>query len=437
MSGGTWTTQNKVRPGAYINFESIPQASGALGDRGVMTMALSLSWGESKAVTVVQAGEDTGKLLGYDITAPQLLLVREALKRAKTVLLYRLNTGTKAAATLGTLTVTAKHGGVRGDDIALVIEQDIDTGSYTVKTLLDGAEKDEQSVAIIEDLQDNEWVAFSGSGALTATASLPLTGGDDGTVINQDHSDYLSAIEVNDFNTMALVSTDNTLKSMYVAFVKRLRDTEGMKVQLVAENYAEADYEGVISVKNGVVLSDGTTLTAAQATAWMAGATAGAAINQSLTYTAYDGAVDVSPRYTNTQIEQALLAGEIVFTRNNGRIVVEQDINTLTTYTETKGRPFAKNRVLRVLDGINNDFKKIFDESFIGKVSNNADGRNLLRNQYNKRLETMQNLNAIQNFDAQTDVLVQAGDDADSVVVEVTAQPVDATEKLYMKVQVR
>ncbi|ASS76817.1 phage tail sheath protein [Tumebacillus algifaecis] len=438
MAGGTFTTQDKTRPGVYINFESVPKASGTLGDRGVVTMALPLSWGADHAVIAVNAGDDTSKLLGYDIATPQLLLVREALKRAKTILLYRLNAGTKAKVTVGGLTATAKYGGVRGNDLTVTIQQDIDDELvYIVRTMLQGVVLDEQTAAAIDGLQANDWLTFSGTGALTATASAPLTGGADGTATNQDHSDYLEAIELTDFQTIALVSTDNTLKTLYTAFVKRLRDSEGVKVQAVLENYATADYEGVISVKNGVVLSDGTSLTAAQATAWMAAATAGAAVNQSLTYSPYEDAVDANPRYTNSQIEAALRAGEIVFTRNNGRIVVEQDINTLSSYTPTKQRHFSKNRVLRVLDGINNDMKRTFESTFVGKVANTDDGRNLIRNEYNKYFDLLQNLSAIQNFDAQTDVLVKVGDDSESVYAEVNVQPVDAVEKIYMKVQVR
>lgn len=438
MAGGTWTTQNKVRPGVYVNFESIPKSMGGLGDRGVVTMALPLSWGESHAVIAINAGDDTSKLLGYDITAPQMLLVREALKRAKTALIYRLNTGAKATATLSGLTVTAIHGGVRGNDLSVVIQKDIDDESlFVVRTLISGAVVDAQSVATIGELQQNDWVKFSGTGALEATAALPLTGGTDGTVTNQDHVDYLTALEVVDYQTIALVSTDATLKGLYAAYVRRMREMEGKKVQVIMENYPTADYEGVISVKNGVVLVDGTTISAVQATAWVAGATAGANVDESLTYQPYDGAVDASPRYTNTQIEEALRNGEFIFTRNIGRIVVEQDINTLTTYTPTKGREFAKNRVLRVLDGINNDLKRIFETTFIGKVNNNNDGRNLLRNEGSKYMELLQSLNAIQNFDSQKDFVVLAGNESDSVYVEVSIQPVDAIEKIYMKVQVR
>ena len=430
--------QNKVRPGVYINFKSEAQALGTLGERGIVSLPLTLPWGPAKQVIAVEAGADTFDTLGYPITAPQLLLVREALKRARTLLLYRLNTGTQASATIGGLTVTAKHGGVRGNDISIIVEQNIDDpAKFDIKTLVDGREVDSQTVSAIEELQPNAWVEFSGTGAPTATVGTPLTGGADGEVTAQDYLDYLEAIEAHDFNTIGLTATDTTTKGVFVSFAKRLREDEGKKIQVVVENYPTADYEGVISVKNGVVLADGTTLTAAQAVAWVAGATAGSAANQSLTYDAYDGAVDVAPKYTNSQIVTALQNGEFVFTVMDGRAIVEQDINTLHTFTPEKGKAFRKNRVLRVLDGLANDYMRTFSQSYIGKVANNDDGRNLFKSEIINITNQYQNIGAVQNFDPQTDLEVLPGADTDAVVVNQWVWPVDSIEKIYMTVTVR
>ncbi len=437
MAAGTFTTQNKVRPGVYINFKSEPQAIGTLGERGIVSIPLAMSWGEPNTILSIEAGEDVFTKLGYSITNSKLLLINEALKRAKSLLLYRLNVGTKAAVTVGNLTATAKWGGVRGNDISVVIQENIDDEEkFDVSTLVDGVEMDKQTVVAITELAANDWVVFSGTGALTETAGAPLVSGADGTVTNQAYIDYLAAVEIFDFNTIALPSADDTLKATFTAFAKRLRDDEGKKVQVVVENYPVADYEGVISVKNGVVLSDGTTLTAAQATAWVAGATAGAQVNESLTYQAYDGAVDAAPRYTNAQIIAALQAGEFLFTANDNRALVEQDINTLTSFTVDKGKQFAKNRVIRVLDGINNDFVRIFSEFYIGKVSNNPDGRNLLKSECINYMNTLQEIDAVQNFDSQSDIVVQAGNEVDAVYIEANIQPVDSVEKLYIMIKV-
>lgn len=438
MAGGTWTLQNKVRPGVYINVESSGGTLGAAGSRGVTAIALSLPWGAAKVITPVVAGEDTLTRLGYDLSAPELLLVREALKRARTVLLYKLNEGTKAAVTSGALTITAKHGGLRGNALKVIIQTNIDdSAKFDVKTLLDGAVVDSQVVANIAGLVANDWIVWSGSGALTASAGAPLVGGANGTVTNADHTAFLAALELYDFQTVALPATDNALKAVYAAFIRRLRENEGKKVQAVLENYPTADSEGVISVRNGVVLSDGTVLTAVQATAWVAGATAGAEMNESLTYAAYDDAVDVAPRYTNSQIEAALSAGEFIFTPSGNRAVVEQDINTFLSYSPSKNKSFHKNRVIRVLDGIANDLKRIFEASYIGKVSNNTDGRALFRKEIVVYLTALQEIDAIQNFDSQKDILVSPGNDSDAIYVETAVQPVDSIEKVYMKVQVK
>jgi hypothetical protein len=430
---------NKVRPGVYVNFVSEGSALGTLGARGVATMALSLGWGDPKKIITLSAGEDTTAKLGYAITASQMLLIREVLKRAKTLLLYRLNTGTKATVTTGNLTATAKYGGLRGNDITIVIQTNVDdTDLFDVITKLSGTQVDLQTVADISGLEANDWVVFSGAGALANTAGAPLISGADGSITNQDHSDYLAAVELYDFNTATYTGTDSTLKGVYTAFAKRLREDEGKKIQAVMENYTTADDEGVISVKNGVILSDGTTLTAAQTCAWVAGATAAAQMNQSLTYDAYDDAVDVSPRYTNSQIITALQAGEFLFTPSDGKAVVEQDINSLTSFTADKDKRFAKNRVLRVLDGINNDFVRIFSSFYLGKVNNNADGRNLLKNECVNYLNGIQNIAAIQDFDSQTDITVSPVDgQSEAVYIEAQIVPVDSVEKMYVKVTMK
>lgn len=438
MAGGNWTSQNKVRPGAYIQFNSESKPFGTIGERGVVTMGAQLSWGPSKQMVEIHSGDPVRDVLGYDITDPKVLLVREALKRAGTLLLYRLNTGTQASAIHEGLTITAKHGGVRGNDISIVVQEHMDEPEkFDVKTLLDGQEVDVQVVADIDDLQSNLWVDFSGSGPLASTAGVKLEGGSDGSVTNQDHVDFLAAAQLLDFQTIALTTDDVSLKSLYTAFVKRLREDEGKKVQAVIPEYPAADDEGVISVKNGVILSDGTILTAAQACAWTAGATAGAQVNESLTYTAYEDAVDVSPRYTNSQIEAALRNGEFVFSPSNGRAIVEQDINTLTSFTPSKDKQFGKNRVVRVLDGLANDYKRIFESFYIGKVDNNPDGRNLFKSECMNQAVAYEEINAIQHFDPQNDIEVLAGADSDAVIVNQWVQPVDAIEKIYMTVTVR
>ena len=72
---------------------------------------------------------------------------------------------------------------------------------------------------------------------------------------------------------------------------------------------------------------------------------------------------------------------------------------------------------------------------YIGKVDNSEQGRNLFKKEVLQVFfETMQNINAIQNFDPDSDVIVERGDELDQVICDCYIQPVDSMEKLYMSV---
>lgn len=438
---GTWVTQNEDLPGVYTNVVSEPKPLGTLSDRGVVTLPLTLSWGPVKQIITIDAGDDISKALGYDITHASLLLVKEALKRAKTLLVYRLNEGTKATVTSGNLVATAKYGGVRGNDISIVIQADIDTpSSFNVRTLVEGREVNTQKVANIDGLVANEWVSFKASATdktLAATAGAPLTGGADGTATNADHSDYMAAIETQDFNTIGVPYDDATLKPLYTTYVNRLRNDEGKNVQVVLPNYSAADSEGVINVTNGVILSDGTVIDKVKAVAWVAAATAAANVNESLTYADYEDAVDVDVRFTNREAIAGVQSGQFFFIFKDGKAKVQQDINTFRSFTPTKNKYFRKNRVIRTLDGIKTDLQRVFENSYIGKVDNNVDGRNIVKKEAISLFELNQQIGAIEEFNPQTDVTIVPGTDKDAIYAEYYAKPVDSIEKIYQLARAR
>ncbi|MDV7737398.1 phage tail sheath family protein [Enterococcus casseliflavus] len=433
MAGGTWTTQNKVRPGAYVNVRSNGNVGTSDSITGVVALPLALDFGPEGEVIEINVSSDLTRF-GYDLTHEKLLLLREALKQAATVLLYRVSSGGKAAAVEGSLSVTALYGGTRGNDISVISKENVNiTGAFDVETYLEGRLIDSQTVKTIGELIDNRLVSFTGEGDLTAF-SIVLENGSNTAATANDYMTFFSKIQVYDFNTIALPVKDEVTKAAGASFINRMRNEEGKKCQLVVAGYA-ANSEAVINIKNGVVLSDGTLISPEQATAWVAGASAAAGVATSLTYKAYDGATDVTQRYLNSEIITSLQNGEFVFTEKRGSAVVEQDINSLRSFTTEKSRDFAKNRILRVLDDIANNSKKTFEDNFIGKVNADQDGRELFKADRISYFNSLQGAGAITNFSAD-DVVVEAGNDKDSIVLNVQVQPVDAMEKLYMTVQV-
>ena len=73
-------TQNKVRPGVYINFASGDDLTLNVGDRGVVAICEPMSWGPVGQVMTVEAGMDTTSVCGYAITAPEARFLREMFR---------------------------------------------------------------------------------------------------------------------------------------------------------------------------------------------------------------------------------------------------------------------------------------------------------------------------------------------------------------------
>lgn len=137
---------------------------------------------------------------------------------------------------------------------------------------------------------------------------------------------------------------------------------------------------------------------------------------------------------TKTEMETAITAGKFIFKVDTAQnVTAVYDINSLTTTTVDKGAAFKKNRVIRTIQGINNDITEIFESNYVGKTNNNTDGRSLLRATLVEYFNELQRLQAIQNF-VPDDVTVVAGTNSDAVVINCNIQPVDSIEKIYMSI---
>ena len=80
MAGGTWASQNKVRPGVYIRFASDRGLGLTVSDRGVVAIAEAMSWGPVETVQEIEAGANMTPYTGYDITNPKNRFLNEIFK---------------------------------------------------------------------------------------------------------------------------------------------------------------------------------------------------------------------------------------------------------------------------------------------------------------------------------------------------------------------
>ncbi|UDB47293.1 phage tail sheath family protein [Bacillus safensis] len=448
MNGGTFTPgTEKKRPGIYFNFKTTAQQRITLGDRGTVALPITMSWGEPKTFISISGIEDLNKKVGLNIDDKSLLLFREAKKKAQTVLLYRLNEGEPAKAQISeNFNVLANYGGQKGNEVTIqVTENVLGSKKRDVVTYVGTDIVDKQIVTDVKELKQNKYVSFSGEGEVTITAGVTLSGGKNGVPSVADYTAFLEAAETEYFDVIALPNnTSEQLKATFVAFIKRLRDDQGRKVQGVVANYA-ADHEGIINVTSGVLLEDGTEITPAKATAWVAGASAGANFNQSLTFVEYEGAVDTLERLDNDQVEYRLSQGEFLFTfdARDRTVSVEKDINSLTSYTTEKNKTFGKNKIIRVLDAINNDLtRELKDLIKLRKANGNDipasdDGLQLVKTLITQYLTQLQDGDGITGFDSETDIVIALNEDRDGFLIDLAVQPVDAAEKFYFNVEVK
>lgn len=486
MAGGTWRIQNKRRPGVYINVkgDGKPVLTTPLG-RLLMFQNKPLGWGK-KGIIELTATSDFTALTGHKNTDKVLAPVYEALKDAETVLLLNdFDGGAKSTSTKeGVYTINAKYEGEQGNNISVSfapapLADSANTQDVTVTTIFGTKQVDQVKITLPLPKADaiaaaeltkedqlevhNDYVditfgtnpadvtkELNGKGeyplyttifnGLTQNAvNVSLAGGSNGTnKVVDDMNDYLE----NEFYAVATTAgwdESSNIHKLLVEEIKLLRENVGIKVRAVVPNEQGAvyNYEGVSTVLNGYVLNDGTVITPNIATARFAGMSASATPDQALTYTQLDDAAEARPKLNNDKTIEALNAGQIVFTTRSGeRVVIEQDINSLTKFTSIKPKDFSKNRIIRTLDEICTNTTQTFETSFLGKVSNNDFGRDLFKANRVSYLSGLELQNMIRDFDP-SDLSLTQGNDKDSVLMDLYVTPVDAMEKLYVNLIVR
>lgn len=448
-AGGTWKVQNKQRPGAYVNFVSVAKPLGSIGDRGVVTCALPMTWGPTDELITLY-GEDllNGKSIpkvGCDaFDTDESLPFRTALSGCYKALLFRLNSGGEKASVdveSDVFKVEAKYEGTTGNDVSIVITADKPTsGEYTVDVLFKGIQKESFIVQNLKDFEDveSEWVDFIISESATSipvTSGASLTGGTNGAV-SKSLSTYFSLVGGETWQCLAVNSTETEIQPLIVDFINLMREKRGKKVQAVVYNYESADYEGIISVNQGYV-TDTDTVGIDLFPLYVASITAGADVNESNTARVINGAISIINPIAEEDIEDALKVGKFLLTyRQDGAVCIEKDINTLHSFTVDKNYAFSKNRVVRCLDEIGNTVALVFNRNYCGKIDNNEIGRNVYKTELISMMDQLVSLGAVQNFNGASDITILPGSDVDSVVVDMTVQPVDSMEKLYMTVNV-
>ena len=431
LGGGNFTLQNKVLPGSYINVVSAASVNTEAQERGYTAMALPLNWGADDKIITITAEDflkNCRNTLGYAYTAEEMKGLRDLFRNASVLYLYKLTSGGEKASCDFAEAVCC---GTRGNDIRITVTSNVDvSGAYDIKTYLETTLVDSQTVTKASELEDNDFVVFKKEATLTETAGMELSGGTNGTITGESHQAFLDKLEnYTNINAIGAVTKEDTVKELYAAFTRRLRDSVGVKFQMVLYK-SPSDYEGVYNVKTSVEGDPEESLVY-----WVTGIAASCAINKSNTNKIYDGEYEVKADYTQAELENAVKAGEFVLHQVGSEIRVLDDINSLVTVTEDKGEIFKSNQTIRVVDQIATDIARIFNTRYLGVTPNDDDGRTGLWNDIVNHHNNLMRIRAIENFSS-GDVTVEQGETKRSVVVSDNITVVNAMEQLYMTVTV-
>lgn len=451
MAGGGNFTPGvaKVRPGTYVNFKSNRQPVTFANVEGIVVIPLlTAKFGPSQKYVEINADtvESIPEILGYavnDDTYDNMLLVREALKACPIVKVFIVGTGgTAATKTAGGLTVTAKYPGTRGNDIRFSVTAnptagfDINIyfgneGVYTYEGIADVA-----AAAAI----NNPIVTIAAGGedaVLAATAAVSLVGGVDVSATNANFTSFLDTLDNTQFDAVCLpvASTSDNFSALATAFVSKinyLRNSIGKLVRGAMPQYA-ANNIGIDSVVNAPVVN-GVQLTTAQASAFVAALAASSDEVTSNTNREYPGAdgLEGTNLLSHEQIEAAIKSGGFVFSlADDGTVVVEYDINSLTTPSDTQDETYKKNRVIRTIDAVADAIKAAFAPN---TFSNRAEDYDIMDGLGAAILNRFQEEGAITNV-AEGDFLVDRNQSSgDYAYFNVAIQPVDSIEKLYFTI---
>ena len=237
----------------------------------------------------------------------------------------------------------------------------------------------------------------------------------------------------------SIITDGSTINALAKTFIENQREDEGRGVQLcIYEDASTYNYEGVIASEQSLIFAN-ETVPKEMVPAWVAGITAGAQINQSNTYKVVEGAIGFAPEHKDSVIKEKLKLGKFLFsTRQDGNIVVEKDINTYHLFEPEKGYVFSKNRAIRVMDEMRMSIRSVWENNYIGKVTNNNRGRAIFKADVVAYITELQRLETVEaSYDPVENTIVERGVNVDAVRASVNQLPIlDAMEILYMDIEV-
>jgi hypothetical protein len=409
MSGTFTIGEQKIRPGSYFRTQNVGLAPASAFTIDVVACVIQANWGPINTVKIFESETEIDNVYGSGGTTEIINLALQQGATIKAVRLGEAGTGAKGSKNLqdtaetpaSAVTLTAKYEGDRNIRVAVrdslkdtTLRELLVYDGTTLKEIIyftKGSIGDGEPAALVAAVNaGSAWLdatkTTDGNKILAAFTATALSGGANPTVSNTDYSTAFTAIEAVQFNVLCLDTNDIAVHAIADAFLDRIYDEGKRAILVVGEPKTVAfdtrrqdaaaynDFK-IVYVLNGYEDTSGNVYEGYKAAAIIGGMIAATPSNESLTHAVVSRGKDVTEAFTNSQIEQAITSGALVFTINSsGQVQVEYGVNTLITLSATQDAGWKKIRRVRTRF-------ELFDridaqvEPLVGKINNDPDGR--------------------------------------------------------------
>ena len=465
MGGFFRTGEEKIRPGVYHRYTNTSERE--VSYDGVVAVTIRSDWGPLEKLVELDRISDIYATFGNGGASGTLDALTQIFKGgAATIYAVRVGTGgTKATTTLkdsegiDAVKITAKYPGARA--LNYTVRPMIGNAAYKVMEIFDGknaletltfeAGTTEADTLVAagkwSKLFDFEKIStYTGNKELKSVQLTAITAGTDPTATSAEYNTAFTLFEPYRINCLCIDTEDTAIVTLLQAYVnqayeggKNMFGVVGQKTtKMLVERQSAAS---AMNDYNMIYVGDGWTegndvYDGYVAAARVAGIVASTPSNQSVTHTKISEASGLSENLKNSDIEDCIKSGMIVFTTSSeNEVWIESGVTTLVKPESNDDNGWKKIKRTKVRFELLTR-ADIACENLVAKVGNDTDGRSTI-------------ITAIQGI---CNAMVQEGKIYDGAVVEIdpdnkpkgdsawfniTVDDIDTLEKVYLNYNFR
>ena len=332
----------------------------------------------------------------------------------------------------------------------LALEIAVDGQVYTLRLKRDGVQVGEDVVATgglahiaefdLEDGMSLQLVVHDAAGAKVAdnvvlqpsAGSLAISGGNNGVIIGL--GDALVKLRDEMYNVVVTDRQDVACQSRIAQFIVDLSDNQGKdrRAVICAPEISSVGAANPYDEKELTVLGQAMDNDASLTAFCVAAMSAGASWNSAITYSVLPISGDPSIVLNDQELEQWIGEGYMpISKREDGFWCITKDINSMHGDDDAIPESLKKNRAVRLVQTLRNTIKYVWETQYVGKVTNDALGRDMLKGSICAILDLLVNGRGIAQY-AEGDVVVMAGAKPDEVIMQLALTIYDSMEILYI-----